>query len=133
MEEIIARVAGAAGIDTELASKAVGMILGFLQKEGPPDAMGQMLGAMPGAEDLIAQAQGGGGGGGLMGMVGGLMGGMGGGGGVMGLGAQLMGAGLGMGEIQTVGRELFAIGRENVGEEVMGQIIGKIPGLSQFV
>lgn len=132
MEEIIARVAGAAGIDTELASKAVGMILSFLQKEGPADAIGQMLGAMPGAEELIAQAQGSGGGG-LMGMVGGLMGSFGGGGGVMGLGAQLMGTGLGMGEIQTVGRELFAIGRENVGEEVMGQIIGQIPGLAQFV
>lgn len=131
MEQIIARVASAAGIDTSLASTAIGMILGFLQKEGPAGPVSAMLGSMPGASDLIAQAAGGGGGGGgLMGMVGGLMGG---GGGVMGLGAQLMGAGLGMGQVQAVGKELFAIGRETAGEDAMGQIIGSIPGLSQFV
>lgn len=131
LDELIARVAGAAGIDPSMASNAIGIILGFLQKEGPHGPVQAMLDAMPGAQDLIAQsAEGSGsGGGGLMGMIGGMMGG---GGGIMGLGAQLMGAGLGMGQIQTVGRELFAAGREYAGEEVMGQIAGAIPGLSQF-
>ncbi|KAF0121689.1 MAG: hypothetical protein FD152_3773, partial [Xanthobacteraceae bacterium] len=106
IQELINRVAAAAGIDEGLASKAVGMILGFLQKEGPQEQVQQMLAALPGAEGLIAQS-GEGGGGGLMGMVGGLMGG-----GIMGLGANLMGAGLDMGQISTVGRELMAFGRE---------------------
>lgn len=127
IEDLINRVASAAGIDTGLASKAVGMILGFLQKEGPQEQVQQMLAALPGSEGLIAQASSGEGGG-LMGMVGGLMGG-----GIMGLGANLMGAGLDMGQISTVGRELMAFGREQAGEDVMGQIVAGTPGLSQFV
>jgi hypothetical protein len=127
IEELINRVAAAAGIDQGLASKAVGMILGFLQKEGPQGPVQQMLAALPGSQELIAQSEGEGGGGGLMGMVGGLMGG-----GIMGLGANLMGAGLDMGQISTVGKELMAFGREHAGEDVMGQIVGGTPGLSQF-
>lgn len=127
IEDLINRVAAAAGIDAGLASKAVGMILGFLQKEGPSEPVQQMLAALPGSTQLIDQASGGGGGG-LMGMVGGLMGG-----GIMGLGANLMGAGLDMGQISTVGKELVAFGREHAGEDVMGQIVGGTPGLSQFV
>lgn len=127
IEDLINRVASAAGIDSGLASKAVGMILGFLQKEGPQAQVQQMLAALPGAEQLIADASAGESGG-LMGMVGGLMGG-----GIMGLGANLMGAGLDMGQISTVGRELMAYGREQAGEDVMGQIVAGTPGLSQFV
>lgn len=130
MEQIIAQVAQTAGIDAETAQKAVGTILGFLQKEGPQDAVGQLLGAMPGAEDLIAQTQGEGGGGGLLGAVGGMFGG--GAGGLMALAGQLQGLGLGMGQMQDVGKSLFAQGRELVGEDVMGQIAGSVPGLSQF-
>lgn len=126
IEDLINRVAAAAGIDSELASKAIGMILGFLQKEGPAEQVQQMLAALPGSTNLIEQASGGGGG--LMGMVGGLMGG-----GIMGLGANLMGAGLDMGQISSVGKELIAFGREHAGEDVMGQIVGGTPGLSQFV
>lgn len=126
IEDLISRVAAAAGIDQGLASKAVGLILGFLQKEGPQEPVQQMLAALPGAQDLIAQAEGEGGGG-LMGMVGGLMGG-----GIMGLGASLMGAGLDMGQISAVGRELMAYGREHAGEDVMGQIVAGTPGLAQF-
>lgn len=127
IQDIINRVAGAAGLDPATATKAIGLILGFLQKEGPSEQVGAMLAAMPGATDLIAQAEGEGGGG-LMGMMGGMMGG-----GIMGLGAKLMGAGLDMGQISTVGKELMAFGRENAGEDVMGQIVANTPGLSQFV
>lgn len=128
MEELITRVAAAAGIDEELARKAVGIILAFLQKEGPQAEIGQLMAALPGAQDLADSANGGKGG--LMGMVGGLMGG---GGGVMALGGQLMGAGLSMGQIQSVSKEMFAVGREKAGEDAMGAIVGAIPGLGQFV
>ena len=63
-----------------------------------------------------------------MGMLGGMMGG-----GVMGLGQKLMAAGVPMGQMQPLGQELFAHGRETAGEDVMGPIMGSIPGLSQFV
>lgn len=128
MEELIGRLTAAAGIDEALAQKALGMILAFLQKEGPADSVSALLGALPGAEALAAQhAESGGGGlmGGLMGMMGG--------GGVMGLGAQLMGAGMSMGQIQSFSKEVFAFGREKAGEDAMGQIVGAIPGLGQFV
>jgi hypothetical protein len=128
MDELIARVTSVAGIDAGLAQKAVGIIIGFLQKEGPAAEVSQLVAAIPGAEALVPAA--GGGGGGLMG---GLMGMMGGGGGVMALGGQLMGAGLSMGQIQTVSKEMFAFGREKAGEDTMGAIVGAIPGLGQFV
>ncbi len=126
MEELISRITSVAGIDEGLAQKAVGIILGFLQKEGPAAEVSQMMAAMPGAEALIPAAPASGG---LMGMVGGMMGG----GGVMALGGQLMGAGLSMGQIQSVSKEMFAFGREKAGEDAMGAIVGAIPGLGQFV
>jgi hypothetical protein len=134
MQELITRVAAAAGLDAGLAEKAVGIILGFLQKEGPAAEVSQMLAAMPGADQLIASAADApGGSGGIMGSLMGMASSVMGGGGVMALGQQLMGAGLDMGQISTVGKELVAAGREQVGEETMGAIIGSIPGLSQFV
>lgn len=130
MDELIGRLTAAAGIDAQTAQKATGLILSFLQKEGPPDAVGQLMSALPGADALVSQAGESSGGGGLLGGLASMMGG---GGGIMGLGSQLMGAGLGMGQIQTVSKELFAYGREKAGEDVMGEIVGAIPGLSQFV
>ena len=127
MEELLTRVAGAAGINEELARKAVGIILAFLQKEGPAAEIGQLMAALPGAQAL-ADAEGGAKGG-MLGAIGGLMGG----GGVMALGGQLMGAGLSMGQIQSVSKEMFAVGREKAGEDAMGAIVGAIPGLGQFV
>lgn len=125
IDDFLNRVAAAAGIDQAQASTAVGHILAFLKNEGPPQ-VAQLLSAMPGADALVAQSEAGGGGG-LMGMMGGLMGG-----GIMGLGAKLMGAGLDMGQIQNVAGELLSIGREQVGEDTMGQIVAQTPGLSQF-
>ncbi len=127
MEELIARITAAAGIDQGLATKAIGMILNFLKKEGPPAEVSELIAQLPGADAAMAAAQGGGG------LMGGLAGMMPGGGGVMGLGAQMMGAGLSMGQIQTVSKEMFAFGREKAGEDAMGAIVGAIPGLSQFV
>lgn len=127
MQEIIDRVATAAGIDPATAAKAIGIILGFLQKEGPAAEVGELMDAMPGSAELAA-AQGdegsGGGLGGLMGMMGG--------GGLMALAGKLTGIGLGMGEMQSVGKELFQVGRERAGEDTVGAIAGSIPGLSQF-
>ncbi|MBN9446043.1 MAG: DUF2267 domain-containing protein, partial [Bosea sp.] len=117
-----------AGIDEGLAREAVGIILAFLQKEGPPAEIGQLMTALPGAQDL-ANAEGGAKGG-MLGAIGGLMGG---GGGVMALGGQLMGAGLSMPQIQAVSKEMFAVGRERAGEDAMRAIVGAIPGLGQFV
>ncbi|HEV7326399.1 MAG TPA: DUF2267 domain-containing protein [Bosea sp. (in: a-proteobacteria)] len=128
MDELISRIMAASGLDQSLAQKAIGIILAFLQKEGPAAEIGQLMAALPGAQEL-ADAEGGAKGG-LLGTIGGMMGG---GGGVMALGGQLMGAGLSMGQIQSVSKEMFAVGREKAGEDTMGAIVGAIPGLGQFV
>lgn len=125
MEELIARITQKTGLEASTAKKAIGLILAFLRKEGPANEVNQLIAALPGAEEAIAQA--GSGGGGIMSMVGSM------GGGVMALGGQLMGAGVSMGQMQPLGRELFAYGREKAGEDVMGPIVGAVPGLSQFV
>ncbi len=122
MQDIIDRIANAAGIDPATATQAVGAILAFLQKEGPAEEVGRVLQSIPGASELAAQHADGAGGG-LMGMFGG---------GLMALAGKLSGLGLGMGEMQSVGRELFDVARERAGEDTVGQIAGSIPGLGQF-
>ena len=100
------------------AETAVGIILDFLSKEGPADKMQLLLTKLPGAEALMQKAAAEGGGG---------MGG------VMGAGMRMMGAGLSMGQVQDVTRQFIAFAREKVGEDAVGEIVGAIPGLSQFV
>ena len=129
MDEVIARVAAAAGVSEDVARQAVAHILAFLRKEGPAGPVGEVMAKIPGASDLADTAADGGGGGGMLGALGGLMGG----GGIMGLAGKLSSLGLGMGEMQTVGKEIFAIAREKAGEDTVGKIAGAIPGLSQFV
>lgn len=152
MEELIGRITDAVGIDEQTAQTAIGVILGFLNKEGPDDAMSQLVEAIPGADAFIANLAEGGddAGGGLAGALGGLMGGSGGGGGLGGLAGavgglmggqtgglmsaanELMSAGLDMGQIQGVTQEVVGFAREKAGDEVVGQIIAQIPGMDQF-
>lgn len=127
MEELVARIAAATGLDGAVIEKAVGMILAFLAKDGPAEEVDKLFAAIPGAQQAVASSGDGGPGQGL----GGLMGSM--GGGVMALGQKLMAAGVPMGQMQPLGRELFAFGREKAGEDVMGAIVGGVPGLSQFL
>ena len=128
MEELIARVSGAAGIEAALAQKSVGIILDFLRKEGPVAPVAQLMAALPGAE-AAADAEAGRSGG-MMGAAGGMMGSS---GGLMALAGKLSSAGLGMGEMSAVGKELFAAAREKVGEDAIGEIAGAVPGLHQFM
>ena len=54
-------------------------------------------------------------------------------GGIMGAGTKMMAAGLSMGQVQAVTRETIAYAREKIGDDAVGEIVGAIPGLSQFV
>ncbi|MGB7100005.1 MAG: DUF2267 domain-containing protein [Xanthobacteraceae bacterium] len=117
MDELIGRLVADTGVDRNAAETAVGIILDFLAKEGPADKMQSLLARLPGAEALMQKAAAEGGG----------MGG------VMGAGTRMMGAGLSMDQVQGVTRQFIAFAREKVGEDEVGQIVGAIPGLSQFV
>jgi len=120
MDELIGQLAAKAGIDKAVAEKTIGIVLGFLRKEGPADKVQALIDKIPGAEAAISAS---GNSGGLTNLMGG---------GLMALGTKLMGLGLGMSEIQNVARELFRFGRDKIGADQMGEIIAGTPGLSQF-
>lgn len=117
MDDLIARLTANVGISKDVAEKAVAIILDFLKKEGPADKVAALIGKIPGAEALMQSVDTSGG----FGM-----------GGIMGVGTKLMGAGLSMGQVQSVTKEILVFAREKVGEDAVGEIVGSIPGLSQF-
>jgi hypothetical protein len=122
MDELIARLVANVGVDRAVAEKAVGIILDFLVKEGPSDKVQAVVDKLPGAQALIQAQQAGDAGGGMFSM-----------GGLMGAGTKMMAAGLSMGQVQGVTKEVIAYTREKAGEDAIGEIVGAIPGLSQFV
>jgi hypothetical protein len=122
MEELIARLVASVGVDRAAAEKAVGIILDFLSKEGPPDKVQALIDKLPGAQALIEAQQASDSGGGMFSM-----------GGLMGAGTKMMAAGLSMAQVQGVTKEVIAYSREKAGEDAVGEIVGAIPGLSQFV
>lgn len=119
MEKLIARIASDAGIDEDVAKKAITIILNFLNKSAPDDKMEQLLEGMPEAREYITEdGKGGMFGGGMMGAMGAMN--------------DLTSAGLSMGQVQTVTKDLVEHSREQSGD-VVDEIIASIPGLSQFV
>lgn len=126
MDELVARVSAALGVDAEVARTAVGLVLGFLQKESRDGAVSELLALLPGAPEAIQSAESAGGGGGLAGLMGGM-------GGLMGLAAKLNGAGIDMSQIPKLGHEIFGYAEEKVGPEKLREIVDSIPGIAQFV
>ena len=119
MDELIGRLVAKVGVSREAAEKSVGIILDFLQREGPPEKVQALMKQLPGSEALMQGAAGG---------VGGMLMG-----GLMGTGTRMMAAGLSMGQVQGVTRETIAYAREKAGEDTVGEIVGAIPGLGQFI
>jgi hypothetical protein len=117
MEELINRVIAHVGLDAAAARRSIGMMLGFLQTDGPQDKVAALIAAMPGATEAVAEAN----------FKTGFMPG------VMGLGSQLMQSGLGMSEITGVAKETIRYGREKVGATEIDELVASIPGLGQFI
>lgn len=126
MQDLTARVSAAAGIEPEIAARAIGAVLAFLRKEGPKREIDELFAAAPEAEAAASAAAAAG-----AGMLGGLMNLA--GGGLMGLAARLSGLGLDVTQMQTVGREVFAYAGEKLGTERVRQVAAAIPGLSQLL
>jgi hypothetical protein len=122
MDELVARLVANVGVDRVAAEKAVGIILDFLSKEGPPDKVQPLIDKLPGAQALIQAQQGSNAGGGMFAL-----------GGIMGVGTKMMAAGLSMSQVQGVTKEVIAYTREKAGEDAIGEIVSAIPGLSQFI
>ncbi len=123
MDELIGRLVANVGVDRVTAEKAVSIILDFLRKEGPTDKVQALIDRLPGADALLQSHQSSETSGiGMFAM-----------GGIMGAGTKLMSAGLTMGQVQGVTREIIGYARERAGEDAVGEIVGAIPGLSQFI
>lgn len=120
MDELLGRLVAGVGIDRTTAATAVAIIITFLIKEGPAEQVRALIASVPGCDAFLAQHS-------DAGTTGLSMGG------IMGAGTKLMAAGLSMGQVQAVTREVIAFSREKAGDEVVGEIVGSIPGLSQFV
>jgi hypothetical protein len=131
MNELVDQIAERVGIPPEVAERALGMMLGFLQREAADGPVAKMIEALPGGAELVAKYNGEGAEGG--GLLGGLMSALGGGGGIMGLGQQLMAEGLGMGEITGLAKETIGLAEQHAGKEVVDEVVASVPGLSQFV
>ena len=134
MENLIAEVAAGAGVAPDVARKAVALIVDFLRREAPEDAVKLLFEKAPAFRAIAATSSTGGEG--LSPMLRGMMGtgaGSMGGGGLMALGGDLMNLGLDMTQVQTVGKKVFGYAREKGGDELVGEISGSIPGLAQFI
>ncbi|WP_349360027.1 DUF2267 domain-containing protein [Stappia sp.] len=127
MDEIIGRIASAAGIGEDTAKQAVSIILNFLNRDGPSDKVQQIIAALPGAEAYLTEESSGGG---LLGSLGGMLGG---GMGAMAALNELTNAGLDMEQVQTVTQELVAVAREHAGDETVDEVVNAIPGLNQVL
>lgn len=121
MDELVGRLVANVGVTPTAAEQSIGIILDFLKKEGPPDKVQALLDKLPGAEALLQAAEASGDGGGMF-MSG-----------IMGAGTRMMAAGLSMDQVQGVTRETIAYTREKAGEDLVGEIVGAIPGLGQFI
>jgi len=120
MDELVERLVAKVGVPRAAAEQSIGIILDFLKKEGPADKVQALLDQLPGAESYLQSAQAGGDGGMFMS-------------GIMGAGTRMMSAGLSMDQVQAVTRETIAFVREKAGEDAVGEIVGAIPGLAQFI
>lgn len=114
MDELVANVANAAGLDPATARKAVVIILQFLMNAGPRDKVVTLVDTIPGAREAVGD-------------------GAGGPSDMMSAFGALTAAGLGMGEVQSAATAFGRAAREKVGGQTFDDVVGSIPGLSQFV
>jgi len=141
MQELANIIAAKVGIDPALAEKAVGMMLGLMQRTAEDGPVAEMIKAIPGGPEMVAQfggaeAEAPASGGGLMGSIMGAVSSMTGGGdagGVMAMGQQLMAEGLEMGQIKDIATETMAYAEEHAGAETVQKVKDSIPGLGAFL
>ncbi len=129
MDELVARITAALGVEANTARTAVGHVLEFLRKEFPDGPVAELLAKIPGAQDAAnaAAATAGQPSGGLGGL-GGLMGA-----GIMGLAGKLNGLGLDMGQIQKLAKEILGHAEQVIGRENVEKIANAIPALRPFL
>jgi hypothetical protein len=129
MQELIARIVTATGLDSVRAEKAVGILLSLVRTQGNQQKVAELFSRLPGAAELADRyGHEGSRGGGLLGKLGGgLIGGP------LAAVGKLQAAGLDMTQIKHLGRETLAYAKEKAGDDLVKQVAGSIPGLSGYV
>ena len=138
MQEFIDMAAGQLGISSDNARSATGGMLQMIQKGADGGAFQQLLGAVPGAADVLKaspQASGEGGGGSLLGGLAGKAAGMLGGqaGGALGLVSLLGQSGLGASDAGKFASMFVTYLKGKAGADLVGQVLGGIPELKGLV
>lgn len=126
------------GTSESTTQSATGMILKLVQQKASGGDFQQLLGGLTGAEGLmnaVPDASSGGGSGGLMGMimskVGSLFGGQ--AAGALGLLSQLQQSGLSADQAGPLASQFVNFAKENVGGDVVNNLVGSVPELKQLV
>ena len=134
IDQLIQQIASKVGIDESMARQAVGVVMGFLNREGDSSAVGSLFEKIPGAAELASQYEPGAsaGLGGLMGKMGGMLGGnkM---SGAMAAMAAFKETGLSVDQAQDIMPVVKDFISENAGADVMAQAINSVPALKDLL
>ena len=137
IEQLVSQIATKVGVPEDLARQGVGVVLGLLQKDGDPSAVGELFSKVPGAEGLARQyADGakeaaGGPMGGLMGRLGGLLGGK------AGSSMSALAAFQQTGLTPEQGKQMLPVAKDflsqHADEDTVRRALGSVPALKGFV
>jgi hypothetical protein len=114
MDDLVDEITSKTGLGRPAAEKALGIIVSFLEREGPTKEVAPMIDKLPGARAL-AEAHGGRGAG------------------LFAVFNDLSAAGLGMGQIQTVVGAFIGFAKSKLGERDVDSVIRAIPSIGQFI
>ena len=123
MQDLIAEIVAATGLDGAIAERGLGIMLDLLKSHGNQMKVDELLAKLPGAAELAAQY--GSANAGLLG--GGLMGGP------LAAIAKLSAAGFSMDQIKQVGMLTLNHAKAKAGDQLVRDVAGAIPGLSGYV
>jgi hypothetical protein len=132
MEELVARLSLALGVDAKTARIAAGHVLGFFLKAFP-DIGAELVQKTPGARDAIAEAEGQRYKRSLLGALGGVGASIGGKAEVLGLTAKLTAMGLTTDQLPRLARIIFGHAEQAIGRPKLQAMTDTIPKLSQFL
>lgn len=133
IDQLVAVVSEKLGIDASMAEKAVGVVMGLVNKDGDNAAVSALFDKLPGAAAL-AQQYGGEiteGGGGLLGKVSGMLGGN--TGDLMGALGALKQTGLSVDQLGEMAPLIKNFMTEHAGEDTVRQALGSVPALKDFL
>ena len=141
MDELIQLLTSKLGIDASVASNAAGKALAMVKEQAGDDLFEKISAAIPGASDAAQQgavaepAEAASGGGGMLGKLAGMASSALGGsaGSAVELSSSLSAAGLDTGQIGGFASTIVEYIKEKVGDEVMDQILSKVPMLKSLM